>query len=124
MTEALLLDDDATMRLLLRAMLERLGWRVREADDVPTALARLHEPPPVHVALVDWMLAESTGIALVRAIRADVRLAHIKVIMVTSNNDLEQVTEALAAGADEYLMKPVSQDGLRSKLALVGLLDP
>jgi two-component system chemotaxis response regulator CheY len=61
------------------------------------------------------------GLELVQALRADPSQTEVRVLMVTSETSLERVRRALAAGADEYVMKPFTREILAEKLALLGL---
>ena len=88
------------------------------------ALDRLRErlaDRPVQLALVDWNMPEMSGIELVEAVRADPSFASLRIVMVTTETELSQVTKALEAGADEYLMKPFTRDDVVGKLELLGL---
>ena len=72
--------------------------------------------------LVDWNMPEMNGLDLIRAVRG--RRAHdgVRILMVTSEAQAEQVTRALNAGANEYLMKPFNKDVLVAKLRLLDVL--
>jgi two-component system chemotaxis response regulator CheY len=120
--QALVVDDSRAMRSVLRRILEGFGARVEEAPDGAAALARLRAGPCPHVALVDWNMPTMDGVALVRAVRADPALAGLRVVMVTSETEMDHVATALEAGADEYVMKPFTPDALREKLELLDLV--
>jgi two-component system chemotaxis response regulator CheY len=62
-----------------------------------------------------------TGIEFVEAVRREGALDAMRVLLVTSETEIDRVQQALAAGANEYLMKPFSSEALRSKLALMGV---
>ena len=63
------------------------------------------------------------GLEFVKAVRARAELAGMKLMMVTAQTSFNSVTEALAAGADDYLMKPLTRQMLEEKLRLLGLID-
>jgi two-component system, chemotaxis family, chemotaxis protein CheY len=118
---ALVVDDVALNRLILRRFLSRLGFEVTEAFDGADALEKLHDGPAPEVALVDWNMPRMDGLDLVRAVRADPGLASTRLVMVTCETDLTRISVALDAGADEYIMKPFTLDIVESKLQMVGL---
>jgi len=61
------------------------------------------------------------GIDFVRTVRAEPTYAKLNIVVITTNNELQDVVVALEAGADEYIMKPFTQDIVQGKLALLGL---
>jgi two-component system, chemotaxis family, chemotaxis protein CheY len=72
--------------------------------------------------LADWNMPEMNGLELLKELRQDPELASLKVIMVTTETELDHMVSALEAGANEYVMKPFTKDILREKLELVGIL--
>lgn len=122
--QAIVVDDSRAMRMLMGRLLKDIGFTVDEAGDGSEALDRLRErlvAEPVQLALVDWNMPEMSGIELVEAVRADPAFASLRIVMVTTETELSQVTRALEAGADEYLMKPFTRDDVIGKLELLGL---
>ena len=119
---ALVIDDSRAIRAVLRRMLGELGVEVSEAADGRAALAVIAAGDRPDVCLVDWNMPELNGLGFVEAVRADESLADVRLLMVTTESEMERVIEALSAGADEYLMKPFTQDALEGKLELLGLL--
>jgi len=71
--------------------------------------------------LIDWNMPVMNGFDLVRAVRANVLLSDIRIMMVTTETSLGSMQQALDAGANEYLMKPFTREILQEKLALMGL---
>ena len=122
--QAIVVDDSRAMRMLMARLLKDIGFAVDEAGDGSEALDRLRERlsvEPVQLALIDWNMPEMSGIELVEAVRADPAFASLRIVMVTTETELSQVTRALEAGADEYLMKPFTRDDVIGKLDLLGL---
>jgi two-component system chemotaxis response regulator CheY len=76
----------------------------------------------VNLVLVDWSMPEMNGLDLVKHLRQNPELASLKVIMVTTETDVDHIVSALEAGANEYIMKPFTKDIIRDKLELVGIL--
>jgi len=119
---ALVVDDSGVSRRILSRILGNLGFEVVEASNGAEALARLKEiDEAAHVVMVDWNMPVMDGIAFVRAVRAEPIYANLKIVIITTNNQLHDVVVALEAGADEYIMKPFTQDIVQGKLALLGL---
>ncbi|MGM0575972.1 MAG: response regulator [Myxococcota bacterium] len=117
---ALVVDDSGAVRKMLAKALTSLGFRVDEAADGREAMDRLAARPDVRLALVDWNMPVMDGFEVVRAVRANPALNGLRVMMVTSESEMDRVVSALDAGADEYLMKPFSGEMLTDKLAMMG----
>jgi two-component system chemotaxis response regulator CheY len=120
--QALVVDDSATMRQILKEYLKKLGFGVTEAANGREALDVLKEMPTADLVLVDWNMPEMDGVSFVRAVRADPSYATLPLLMVTTNTELSQVSTALNAGANEYIMKPFTREIIREKLKLLGFL--
>lgn len=118
---ALIVDDSRSMRMILGRFLKARGFEVCEAGHGQEAIARLNQGEPVDLILIDWNMPVMSGYELVRAVRANALLGSIRIMMVTTENSLTNVEQALAAGADEYVMKPFTTEVLNEKLALLGL---
>ena len=119
---ALIVDDSTTMRMILKAHLKKLGFEVTEAVNGRDALDRLKAMATADLVLVDWNMPVMDGLAFVRAVRTEIEYAALPLMMVTTNTDRAHVSEALEAGANEYIMKPFTADMIREKLELLGLL--
>lgn len=120
----LVVDDSRTMRLALRRYLESMGFTVDEAADGVQGLAALRsndEHGQPGLLLVDWNMPEMDGYAFVKAVRAERKWAAIPIVMVSAENDRGRIARALMAGADEYVMKPLTLEILEGKLAILGL---
>jgi two-component system chemotaxis response regulator CheY len=123
MTKALIVDDSKTIRSILGRILRELGYEVCEAGDGKQALRVMEaEKATVTVVLADWNMPEMNGLELLKELRRDAALASLKVIMVTTETELDHMVLALEAGANEYVMKPFTKEILREKLEMVGIL--
>ena len=71
--------------------------------------------------LVDWNMPEMNGLDFIRAGRVAAEYDGVRIVMVTTETESEQVTQALNAGANEYVMKPFSKDVLIAKLNLLDM---
>jgi two-component system chemotaxis response regulator CheY len=118
----LIVDDSTTMRMILKMHLKRLGFEVTEAVNGRDALERLKAMGKADLVMVDWNMPEMDGISFIRAVRADLDYAALPLMMVTTNTDRAQVSQALEAGANEYIMKPFTGEMIREKLELLGFL--
>lgn len=119
---ALIVDDSKMVRMILGKLLKELAFEVLEAGDGQEAIERLYHGENVDLMLVDWNMPVMDGYELLCAVRANVLLSDIKVMMVTTESSIEQVQKALAAGANEYLMKPFTKELLHEKLQIMGVI--
>jgi two-component system chemotaxis response regulator CheY len=120
---ALVIDDSRAVRAVLVRMLRRHGFDVTEAGNGVEGLERLKHSERFDLALVDWNMPEMDGLAFIQTVRADAAHARLRLMMVTTENDVERLVAALEAGADEYIMKPFSEEALLDKLALLGMAE-
>ena len=110
------------MRAVLRMTLRGAGIETLEAGDGAAALQQLEQCGAVEFALVDWNMPRMNGLEFLCAVRADHAHDTMKVVMVTTETELEQVQNALSRGADEYIMKPFTRDSVIEKLQILGLV--
>ena len=118
---ALVIDDSIAMRAMLRRILNSAGIEVFEAGDGQEALDCLKRIDAITLALVDWNMPGMDGYQFIRTVRANPAYVHLRLMMVTAESEVDQITEALAAGADEYIMKPFTRDAVLDKLKLLGI---
>lgn len=118
---ALVVDDSKVMRTIEARILKQLGFAVSEAGHGQDALQVLGSQPDISLALVDWNMPVMNGLQLVQAIRAEARWGHVTLVMVTTESEIGNVEKALAAGANEYVMKPFTPEILLDKLTMLGL---
>jgi two-component system chemotaxis response regulator CheY len=116
---ALVIDDSRTARILIGNTLKELGMSVVQAADGREALEQLQKVPDVDLMLVDWNMPVMNGLDFISAVRAQRAYDAVRILMVTSEAEAAQVTRALQAGADEYLMKPFTKEVLLAKLNLL-----
>jgi two-component system, chemotaxis family, chemotaxis protein CheY len=123
MSKALVVDDSKTIRMIIRRILVDLGYEVCEAGNGVEAMKVLAaEGTAVKLVLADWNMPEMNGLELVKEMRKNAEFDSLKVLMVTTETEIEQMTQALEAGANEYVMKPFTKDILMEKLEIVGML--
>jgi len=112
----LVVDDFSTMRRIVRNLLKELGFTdVHEAEDGVQALQKLRAES-FEFVVSDWNMPNMTGIELLRNIRADAKLKHLPVLMVTAEAKRENIIEAAQAGASGYVVKPFTAATLGEKL--------
>lgn len=120
---ALIVDDDPSIREVLREHLQRLKFSpLLEAGDGEQALGILKEHiDEISMVICDWEMPKVTGIALLKIIRQDPELQKVPFIMVTAQTSIEQIKlkQAIEAKVDQYLMKPFTGDQLKDKIRSV-----
>jgi two-component system, chemotaxis family, chemotaxis protein CheY len=121
--KALIVDDSKAIRMILGRILRELGYETCEAVNGKDALEVIEsEKATVDLVLADWNMPEMNGLDLVKQLRQNPDFASLKVIMVTTETEVDHIVSALDAGANEYVMKPFTKDILRGKLEMVGIL--
>lgn len=119
---ALILDDSRTMRMIIGRIIRELGFEIAEAGDGQQGLAKLEEIGAPDLMLVDWNMPEMNGYDFVKAVRANPAYNSAQIVMVTTESELGQITKALEAGANEYVMKPFTKDIIKDKLVILGIV--
>ncbi|MEO8077846.1 MAG: HD domain-containing phosphohydrolase [Acidobacteriota bacterium] len=114
----LIVDDEPALSGLLTRLLTAKGYVVETANDGPSAIAAIAERPP-DVILLDVVLPGMDGFTICRRLKNDPRTRLMPVILITGLADRESRIKGLAAGADDFLTKPVDSQEL---LARVGSL--
>jgi CheY-like chemotaxis protein len=110
--EVLVVDDDADIREVIGLLLEAYGYRARVASDGYQALEQLRLRRDVALILLDLMMPGLDGIEMMKALKADTRLAQIPVIVMSGDSAASATTVSI--GANGCLPKPVDLDGLLS----------
>ncbi len=119
--KALVVDDSKSMRNIVKGGLQKLGVfdSIEEAENGQEALEILKEKGPVDLVLLDWYMPVMEGYDCLVKIRENPQWSNIKVMMVTTENQQENVIRAVMAGANEYLMKPFTPEMLEEKVRMV-----
>jgi len=112
----LIVDDFSTMRRIIKNLLRDLGFtNTEEADDGHSALPML-QSAKFDFLITDWNMPGMTGIELLKAVRADEKIASLPVLMVTAEAKREQIIEAAQAGVNGYVVKPFTAAALKEKI--------
>ena len=121
MKTCLIVDDSRMIRRVAGRIVRDLGFETTDAINGQDALDKcLIEMPDA--ILVDWAMPVMDGFDVVKNLRELPGGEEATIVFCTSVRDVERIVEALAIGADEYIMKPFDSDIIESKFALAGLV--
>ncbi|MFN7728396.1 MAG: response regulator [Bdellovibrio sp.] len=120
-TKILLVDDMPTIRDLVKNQLRTMGFKnIIEAADgeaaLNTVISQASAGTPVELIVSDWNMPKMTGLEFLKQIRASEQFAKIPFVLLTSESDREQVTEAIMAGVSQYVVKPFAAKAFEEKL--------
>ncbi len=119
----LIVDDSESSRELLRGLLTNRSYLLEEAVDADSAMGllekSLRDNTPFDLVLCDWNMPGKSGLQLTRELRADLRFRALPIIMITTENQFEQIKTAIASGANNFLTKPYTIQSLFEKLDFV-----
>jgi len=115
MARILIVEDEPEIAEGLAALLKAKGHKASVCLDGGDAVARARQEKP-ELVLLDVMLPRVSGVDVCRLLRADPRLAKIKILMATGLGRMGDVEEAFKAGADDYLIKPFDSERLFKKI--------
>ncbi len=122
MKTILLVDDSRAVRAVGRKYAVSLGLETLEAADGEQALAAVRDNRQIDVVLLDWNMPVMDGLSFLKALREEPLEKQPVVVMCTTENEMARIIEAMQAGADEYIMKPFTEDIVRGKLEEAGVL--
>ena len=111
----LLVEDEAPIRQMLVFNLSRAGFDVAEAADCATARRLIADTRP-DLLLVDWMLPDSSGLELTRALRREDANRELPIILLTAKAEEQNKISGLDSGADDYITKPFSPKELIARI--------
>jgi two-component system chemotaxis response regulator CheY len=117
--KVMVVDDSRIMRTMVINALKRLllaEWEFIEAEDGQDAFEKF-DPKEVDLILADWNMPRMSGIDFARKVRANKKNSHIPIVMITSEQTIGKMNEALGrAGANAYITKPFNDQELERKL--------
>lgn len=112
----LIAEDDPVSRRLLEATLNKWGYSVIACADGTTAWQALQQPDAPSLAILDWMMPEMDGVQVCREVRMRMTEPYTYLILLTAKNQKADIITGLAAGADDYMIKPFDANELRMRL--------
>ena len=121
MNTCLIVDDSKVIRMVARKILQELGFNTAEAEDGAKALDFCKGSLPEAV-LLDWNMPVMNGIEFLVELRKLPDGDKPVVVFCTTENDIQHIQQAIAAGASEYIMKPFDGEIIQAKFEQVGLL--
>ncbi len=121
MKMALVVDDSRTIRNILTRILSGLSFTTVQANNGREGLQALDGYNGITLICADWNMPEMNGLEFVTELRKDARFATVPVLMITTETHLENITRAMDAGVNEYLMKPFTAEMVREKLSYMGV---
>ena len=121
MKTCLVVDDSGVVRKIARRILEEIGFAVIEAEDGEQALEACKKSLPEAI-LLDWNMPVMDGYDFLGRLRRMPGGEEPKVVFCTTENDIDHISRALNAGANEYIMKPFDKDIISAKFQEVGLV--
>ena len=114
----LVVDDSSTMRRIIINALKNVGFSdYVEASNGREGIEKLASNR-VDLIITDWNMPEMTGVEFIRAVRANDTTKQIPTLMVTTNASQDDIAQAMEAGANNYLVKPFTPDGIKEKIQL------
>ncbi len=117
--KVLVVDDQLSMRALIKTSLQQIGIRdIREAADGEAGLQELLSKP-AHLVISDYNMPKADGLVFLRAVRSNPATAKTAFVMLTGRADKELVTRAVQYGVNNYVVKPFNVQQLREKLEAV-----
>ena len=116
--KVLVVDDEASIREMLRLALEISDFKCLEAADIHEAYRLVTDELP-DIVLLDWMLPGGSGIELLRRLKNEEATKALPVIMLTANTHEDNVVQGLEVGADDYITKPFAPKELIARMKAI-----
>ena len=121
MKQCLIVDDSKVVRMVARKILEGLNFDIEEAENGQAAMEACRRQMPDAI-LLDWNMPIMNGIEFLRDLRKMDGGGAPVVVFCTTENDIAHIREAIGAGANEYIMKPIDSEIIEAKFAQAGLI--
>ena len=121
MANCIIADDSKIMRMLLSKIMGNFGYNVFEAEDGEDLLEECAKNNP-DLIICDWQLPLIDGVDVLLKIRSDKKMKQPIFVFCSYINDVEIISQALNAGADDFIMRPFDEDIIASKLKILKVL--
>jgi len=121
MKTCLIVDDSRMIRKVAGRILKDLKFKSDEAENGQEALKKCRSEMPDAI-LLDWNMPVMDGMTFLKALRQVPHGDEPIIVFCTNERDVAKISQALEAGADEYVMKPFDSDIIESKFYMAGLL--
>lgn len=120
-TRILIVDDMPTIRDLVKGQLKAMGFKsIVEAADGEQAMqlviSNSAAGTPIQLVVSDWNMPKMTGLEFLKQIRASTEWSNLPFVLLTSESERDQVTEAILAGVSQYVVKPFAAKVFEEKL--------
>ena len=112
----LIVDDVEDNRTVLDRQLRRAGFETALCEDGMSALAEVSSNPP-DLVLLDWMMPGLSGMETLKAMREHLDLHRLPIIMCTARDEESSIVDALEAGANDYVQKPIRMPVLLARIS-------
>jgi len=114
--KVLIAEDNDSSRTVLEKIVKYWGYQIFVARDGVESMKYLNELIKPDIALLDWVMPNMTGVELCKLIRENPDLRSIYIIMLTANDQYEDMLVGFESGVDDFLTKPVNADELEDSL--------
>lgn len=118
--KAMVVDDSKDIRRLITRTLVSMGWEVVEAVDGVEALEKFQENGAFDLVTIDWNMPKMTGLELLKELKANPSLKDMHLIMITVEDEMNNVIDAARMGVDDYIVKPFQKEVLVHKIKKFG----
>ncbi len=120
--KVLIVDDNSAIRDVLKKMLDEMGIRTIETCHGKEAISKLENNTDIKLVILDWNMPEMNGIELLDWLCSQNKLSYSpKIMVVTTENEVNKIEMAMEKGADEYIMMPFTKEILEGKLSILGI---
>lgn len=120
MKHCLVVDDSRVIRAVARRIMEELSYSVEEAENGMAGLRACRGKMP-DLIFLDWNLPSMKGVEFIKSVRGQQEGGHPVILFYTTESNPAEIASAMAAGANEYVMKPFDGGAVRAKLADIGV---
>jgi two-component system chemotaxis response regulator CheY len=112
----LVVDDVNAMRVQIQKLLEAFGFARILTAESGEAAKKILENEPVNFVLADWHMEPVNGMELLKWVRAHLKLKNLPFVLITAENTKEAVVQAVQAGVDQYVVKPLTKEIIQEKI--------